>query len=132
MKKLFFTLSLFLGFAALVNAQAVMGPKIQFEKMEANYGTIDYDSDPVREVKFKNVGTEPLLITNATGSCGCTVPEYPKSPIMPGKEGSLKIKYDTKREGAFTKTVTVVTNEPDSDNKHVINVTGTVKPNKGN
>jgi hypothetical protein len=109
-----------------------MGPKAQFEKLEANYGTIEYDSDPVREVKLKNIGTEPLLITNATGSCGCTVPDYPKNPILPGKEATIKIKYDTKREGAFTKTVTVVTNEPEGENKHVINVTGTVKPNKAN
>ncbi len=130
MKNLFVTLLLFVGFVAFTNAQSVMGPKAQFEKMEANYGTVDYDSDPVREIKIKNVGTEPLLITNATGSCGCTVPDYPKNPILPGKEASIKIKYDTKREGAFTKTVTVVTNEPEGENKHTITVTGTVRPQK--
>ena len=59
---------------------------------------------------FTNEGDAPLLITNVKTSCGCTVPSYSKEPILPGKSGELKIKYDTKRLGAFTKTITVTSN----------------------
>ena len=62
------------------------------------------------EFKFKNTGKEPLIISNARGSCGCTVPTWPKEPIMKGQTGIIKVHYDTKRVGAFTKTVTITSN----------------------
>jgi hypothetical protein len=51
------------------------------------------------------------VIQNAQGSCGCTLPEYPKQPIMPGEGAEIKVRYDTNRVGDFTKTVTLTTNE---------------------
>ena len=60
---------------------------------------------------FKNTGAKPLIITGARGSCGCTVPTYPKKPILPGEEGVIEVRYDTKRLGKFRKTVRVTTNE---------------------
>lgn len=109
------------------SAQAVLGPKLTFENNTVDFGEVEYSGNGERVWKFKNTGKEPLTITNAKGSCGCTVPEYPKEAIMPGKEGIIKIKYDTKRPGPINKTVTVTTNEAEGANTHVINVKGTVK-----
>jgi hypothetical protein len=124
MKKILF--SLFAAALVLVSLES-NAQKIEFDNDFVDYGEIDNGANGERSLKFRNVGKEPLLITNAKGSCGCTVPEYPKEPIMPGKEAVLKIKYDTKRTGPINKTVTVTTNEPEGENTHKINVKGTVK-----
>lgn len=84
--------------------------EMTFEKEVHDYGTIKQGADGNCEFKFKNTGKEPLIISNAKGSCGCTVPTYPKEPIMKGQTGSIKVHYDTKRVGAFTKTVTIESN----------------------
>lgn len=109
-------------------SQAVMGSKLSSKSLEVNYGDVEYGGNGERTWKFKNEGTQPLMISNATGSCGCTVPEYPKEAIAPGKEAEIKIKYDTKRSGPFSKTVTIKTNEPEDRNTHVITIKGNVKP----
>ena len=83
---------------------------MSFEKDLVDYGTIEQGSDPFREFSFTNTGKEPLIITNAKGSCGCTIPEWPKEPINPGESSVIKVRYDTKRIGAFTKTVTISSN----------------------
>lgn len=112
MKK-FFGLLLFLGLAVFGYAQedAVNGPVMNFETIEIDYGTIDQGADGVRKFMFTNTGTEPLVIKNARGSCGCTVPTWPKEPVMPGETASVDVRYDTNRVGKFTKTVTLTTNE---------------------
>lgn len=89
-------------------------PQISFEKETIDYGTIEKGANGQREFKFSNTGKEPLIITNAKGSCGCTVPSWPKQPIAPGEEGVIKVKYDTKRVGPINKSVTVHTNAPNS------------------
>lgn len=88
-----------------------------------DYGTIEKGADPLRKVVFKNEGTEPLVINNARGSCGCTVPTWPKEPILPGQSSAIEIRYDTNRTGKFTKTVTISTNE---GKEHFIRVQGEV------
>ena len=128
-------ITLLLGFIAAsftvaqtVSAQAVLGPKITFEKDFVDYGDVDYGSNRERVWTFKNTGKEPLMIVNAVGSCGCTVPSFPKEPIMPGKTAEIKINYDTNRPGPIAKTVTVTTNEPEGSNQVVIKVKGNIKP----
>ena len=119
MKKLF-GLLLFLGLAAVGFAQTdatqgsdtnAQGPSMKFETIEIDYGSIDQGADGVRKFMFTNTGTEPLVIKNARGSCGCTVPTWPKEPVMPGETASIDVRYDTNRVGKFTKTVTLTTNE---------------------
>lgn len=83
---------------------------IKFKTEVVDYGTITQNSDGTRLFTFTNTGDAPLLITNVKTSCGCTVPSYSKAPILPGESGQLNIKYDTKRLGAFNKTVTVTSN----------------------
>lgn len=91
-----------------------------------DYGKIEKASTGVRFFKFSNTGTAPLVISAAKGSCGCTVPSYPKEPIMPGEAGYIKVKYDTKRVGAFTKYVTLTTNAT-SNTTTRLKITGTVE-----
>ncbi|MBG6060673.1 outer membrane lipoprotein-sorting protein [Flavobacterium sp. CG_9.1] len=89
----------------------VNGAGMVFVTETIDYGTVAYNSDGRREFVFTNNGNKPLIITNAQGSCGCTVPTYPKEPIAPGAKGVIGVKYDTSRAGqAFTKTVTLTTN----------------------
>lgn len=93
--------------AVITNPNAAV---INFDTDVVDYGTIEQGADGMREFKFKNTGKEPLIISNATGSCGCTVPTWPKEPIKPGESSSIKVKYDTKRLGAINKSVTITSN----------------------
>ncbi len=83
---------------------------IKFETEIINYGTVEQYSDGTKVFTFINEGDAPLTITNVKTSCGCTVPSYSKTPILPGETGEINIKYDTKRLGNFTKTITVMSN----------------------
>ena len=88
----------------------VEGAGMVFTNETIDYGTIARNSDGKREFVFTNNGNAPLIITNAQGSCGCTVPSSPKEPIMPGAKGVIGVKYATERPGPFTKTVTITSN----------------------
>ena len=99
---------------------------IDFVSKVIDYGKIEHNSDGVRQFIFTNNGSEPLLIKNAKGSCGCTVPSYPKEPIAPGVTAEIGVKYATTRVGKFTKTITLTTN---ADKKPVIlTIKGEVGP----
>jgi hypothetical protein len=102
------------------------GPKIKFETMDVDYGTINQGGEPFRTVKFKNVGKEPLIIKSANGNCGCTVPTWPREAIMPGESNEIKIRYATERVGQINKKVTITTNEAEGENVHVLNVKGNI------
>ena len=125
MKKLFFTLTLV--FAAFLGQQAVAqtGAKIEFNKETHDYGTIKNGADGSCVFEFKNTGDSPLIISNAKGSCGCTVPEWPKEPIAPGAKGSIKVKYDTMRTGEINKSVTITSNAVNAADK-IVFIKGTV------
>jgi len=98
--------------AAFVPETPQMDPtSISFEKMEHDFGAIEQNTTNPYTFKFTNTGTEPLLISDAKGSCGCTVPDYPKQPIMPGETGEIKVVYSPgKQKNMQTKTVTLTAN----------------------
>jgi hypothetical protein len=100
--------------------------EIIFEQEVLDYGTIEHNADGNRVFKFKNTGKEPLIITNCVGSCGCTVPTWPKEPIKPGASAEIKVKYATDRVGAFEKTITVSSNAKTASK--IIKIKGVVKP----
>lgn len=111
MKKILFTLSLVVAcFGLYAQDASDGGPQMKFETPVIDYGTIEHKADGQREFVFTNTGAAPLIISNARGSCGCTVPTFPKEPIPPGATGKIGVKYDTKRVGKFTKTITLTTN----------------------
>ncbi len=130
MKKLFFMFCM-AGSALLATAQEGVAnpvdpnaPEIKWESTDVDYGTIQQDANGAREFKLTNVGKSPLILSNCRGSCGCTVPDCPKEPIMPGQKGVIKVSYDTHRIGPFTKTVTVESNA--KNNTETLKIHGTV------
>mgnify|MGYP001040881353 FL=1 len=121
MKKVLFTLSFVLaaivGMNGAIAQEVNSGAKIEFEKETHDYGKIDQYGNGACEFVFTNTGNEPLMISNAKGSCGCTVPEWPRQPIGPGESASIKVKYDTNRVGPFGKSVTLQSNAMNSPTK---------------
>ena len=85
--------------------------KIEFNETVFDFGTLEEGDQVTHLFKFKNTSENPLTITNARGSCGCTVPEWPKAPIAPGESGEIKVKFDSKgKKGNQSKTVTLQAN----------------------
>jgi len=104
--------------------------KIEFEETIYDFGEVFEGTKVRHEFVFTNVGDEPLVIENAKGGCGCTVPEWPREPIPPGGKGKIVVEYNTKNHGSpegrkQTKRVTVTAN---TDPKNTfLTVTGIVK-----
>lgn len=93
------------------NAPAGKEPEIQFEVLEHDFGKISQGERVSFAFKFKNVGGSELLISEAHGSCGCTVPDYPRKPIAPGQEDVIKVEFNSEgKHGKQEKTVTLSTN----------------------
>ncbi|MCF8218810.1 MAG: DUF1573 domain-containing protein [Bacteroidales bacterium] len=84
--------------------------QIDFEEKVYDFGTIEQYSDATCEFTFKNTGKSPLVITKVITSCGCTVPDYPKSPIMPNQEGQIQVTYDSGKVGSINNQIVVRTN----------------------
>ncbi|GAA0748990.1 DUF1573 domain-containing protein [Gaetbulibacter jejuensis] len=84
--------------------------QLTFETEEIDYGTIAQHADGERTFKFTNTGEAPIVISNVKTSCGCTVPEYSRTPILPGETSEITVKYATNRLGVFKKTITVMSN----------------------
>jgi hypothetical protein len=88
--------------------------EITFEKTVHDFGSILKKGDCNTEFVFKNTGKVPLILYEVKPSCDCTTPSWPKEPIMPGKTGTIKVVYDTKETGVFSKTITVSSNAVNS------------------
>ncbi|RSK42041.1 DUF1573 domain-containing protein [Mangrovimonas spongiae] len=101
---------LFIGLLSFTATAQDKVAKIEFKTDVIDYGTIKKGADGVRVFEFTNTGNAPLVISNVKSSCGCTVPEKPKGPILPGKTGEIKVKYDTNRVMPIRKTITVTSN----------------------
>jgi len=129
MKNTLIVCALFLiGMASGAKAQQVKsGPEITFQKEVHDYGKIQQYSDGTVTFIFTNTGDAPLILSHAKGSCSCTVPNWPKEPIAPGKSSEIEVKYDTKRIGAINKSVTITSNAVNSPTK-VIRIKGYVEP----
>ena len=94
-----------------------------------DFGSIVYDAEGSVDFVFTNKGSKPLVITNVTSTCGCTVPTWPKEPIEPGEQGAIKVVYNTKLPGTFNKTIVVYSNANNSPIR--ISVLGKVGPRPG-
>ncbi len=99
---------------------------IEFEKEVHDFGVIPQSVPASYTFVFKNTGKEPLIITSASASCGCTTPEWTREPIKKGEKGYVKATYNAASGGAFNKSVTVVTNGKRST--IVLTLKGEVKP----
>lgn len=84
---------------------------MNFGQPNYDFGNVPQDSDHKHVFTFTNTGKEPLVIESAKGSCGCTVPKYPKEPIAPGATGEIEVVYKPgKQKDRQTKTVTITAN----------------------
>jgi len=105
-----------LTFSLTINAQATLeapSPTTEIEFVEDifNFGVIGNGEVVQNVFEFENTGDEPLIITNAKGSCGCTVPRWPKDPIMPGESASLLVRFDSKsKKGMQSKRISITAN----------------------
>ena len=104
-------------------------PKIKFEKEIYDFGVIEQGEKVSFDFKFTNTGKSPLIITDATATCGCTVPDYPKTPVLPGENGTIKVVFDsTGKLGMQDKQVTLVSNaNPEPAKLHLV---GEIKEKK--
>ena len=135
MKKITLFVALVLVSAAGIFAQATEpvkvednpnAPEITFDKMVHDYGTVAFGGDGVCTFKFTNTGKEPLILQQPQSSCGCTVPTWPKEPVLPGASDEIQVTYNTKKVGPINKTITVKSNA--KNNTVVLRITGTVQP----
>jgi hypothetical protein len=116
-----------------VKPETAKTPAVTFEKAEIKFDTLAHDfkevfegKDAIYVFKFYNIGKEPLIVSGASPSCSCTIPDYTKEPVMPGKSGVITVKYPTSgRMGAFVKTVTVTSNSG-SSSVQTLTISGTV------
>lgn len=126
MKKTIFMLV----FSALmgIGLKAQKQNNLVFATTHINYGNIDKGGDPVKKFPFVNTGKERIFITEAKGSCGCTVANFPKEVIMPGEKGEIEVRYDTGRIGKFSKNVTVTVSD---GSQQILTIEGEVKEREG-
>ena len=116
MKKFLFVISMALFYVSLSCSQNSKAGNVNgagaiaFDETEYDYGTIPQGSDGTHDFVFQNTGNEPLLLNNVRSSCGCTIPEWPKEPIAPGEKGTIRVSYNTRITGSFTKSISVYTN----------------------
>ena len=129
MKKALFSLLMIFVASAGVTAiaqEVTNGAQIEFDKEVHDYGTVENGGNGTCTFEFTNTGNAPLIISNAKGSCGCTVPSWPKEPLAPGKSAKITVKYDTKRPGAINKSVTITSNAVNTPTK-IVRIKGNVK-----
>ena len=115
-KQLFILLALVVavaGIFAFTPSNTINGPQFKWDKKVHDFGKITQGVPVETSFEFTNSGTAPLIITNVQTSCGCTVPKYPKEPIMPGQTKKIEVKYNASAMGNFSKTITITSN---SDN----------------
>jgi hypothetical protein len=106
-------------------------PALTFDRKDHDFGVITQGDIVETTFTFKNTGKSELIITNATSTCGCTVPEWPKEPIPVGGEGEIKVKFNsTGKSNKVTKTVTLTTNTPDGKESVIIKTE--IKPKGAN
>ena len=114
----YFFLLLFFVFGFVSQAQKTSAPNdtanvpvMKFEESTFNFNDVPQGSKVSHEYKFKNTGKSPLVISNVLVTCGCTVPEWPKSPIAPGKSGIIRVFFNsTGKFGIQNKTITILAN----------------------
>lgn len=117
---------------SIMNVQAQenkSAPKFEFKDISHDFGTVPEGPEVTHYFDFKNSGKEPLIIQSVTASCGCTSPDWPKQPILPGKSSQIKVVYSTDhRVGPFSKDIFIKSNAANPDDKEVfeLHIKGTV------
>lgn len=130
MKKTFipFLLLTFMALALYAQeGQPAKADSIFFNKLIHDYGTVVQGGDGSCIFTFTNRGAVPVILNNVQASCGCTVPEWTREPILSGQKGTIKVNYNTQIVGSFAKVVTVYSNAANSNVMLTIKGTVTAK-----
>lgn len=124
MKKL-----LFIGAFAFVGLGFLSAQEIELSESTVDLGNVKFGGKAVATIQIKNTGDKPLIISEAKASCGCTVPQWPKEPIAPGKSANMTVEYTTtSKAGAFNKTVTINSNAV-TEGRKIFRIKGVVEDN---
>lgn len=113
--------------AFAMGLSSLFAQELQLESETVELGDLKLGTQITKEVRVTNTGSAPLIISSAVGSCGCTVPEFPKTPIAPGASEVIKINYSVGSvPGNFNKTVTITSNDKNASRK-IFRIKGTAK-----
>jgi len=104
------------------------GPKIEFERLVHDYGEIEQGADGDAVFTFRNVGSEPLILSHVQTGCGCARPTWSREPIMPGEFSSITVHYDTNRIGHIGRAAVVHSNSIGDTHRTTLRITGRVIP----
>ncbi len=102
--------SLFVALFAFVAVGYAQKGVLKFAKETHDFGKVEQGKPVTYVFEFKNTGTDPVIISNAQPSCGCTTPAWTREPVMPGKTGTVSATYNALAQGPFNKSVTVTSN----------------------
>lgn len=109
MKKLLLLFTLILGISVASNAQSKPA-EFKFDKETYDFGKIPNNKPATVDFKFTNIGDQPLILTKVETTCGCTVPEYTKTPVKKGETGTIKVTYNPTAALPFSKSITITSN----------------------
>ena len=110
MKKILILCAFAIGFLGLTAMSLQQQPEFKFDKETYDFGKIPQGKPVSVDFKFTNTGEEPIIITNVESTCGCTVPEYTKTPIKKGESGVIKVTYNAAAAMPFSKAITIKSN----------------------
>jgi hypothetical protein len=110
MKKLILICAVILGFAFTASAQDDQKAEFKFNEEKHDFGKIPQGTPVTTVFEFTNVGTQPLILTEVRPTCGCTIADYTKTPVLKGAKGTIKITYNAAVASAFNKTIVVTSN----------------------
>jgi hypothetical protein len=114
------------GSGAVTKTDSTNAPVMSFENPTHDFGKVNAGEKVSYEFKFKNTGKSPLIISNALASCGCTVPDYPHTPIAPGQDGAISVIFDSAgKSGVQDKVITLTSNAVPTTTQ--LRLTGEVK-----
>jgi hypothetical protein len=111
--------------AATTAVNTTNAPVMKFADVTHDFGKIKQGDKTSYDFKFTNTGKSPLIVTNAVASCGCTTPEWPKEPVLPGKDGKISVTFNSAgKSGLQDKQITITANTNPAQN--VVHLIGEV------
>ena len=110
MKKLMLICAVVFAFAINASAQTDTKPEFKFVSEKFDFGKIPLGKPVTTNFEYTNIGTEPLILTEVKPSCGCTIADYTKTPVLKGQKGTIKITFNAPVAGVFSKSIVVTSN----------------------
>ncbi|MEO6521025.1 MAG: DUF1573 domain-containing protein [Mucilaginibacter sp.] len=110
MKKLIMICAVIIGFTVTVSAQTDNKAEFKFAEEKHDFGKVPQGKPVTVKFEYTNIGEEPLILSNVQPTCGCTIADFTKTPVLKGAKGIITITYNAAVVGVFTKTIVVTSN----------------------